>query len=293
MRFGAYEGEVQTRLAWMRDVLGPVLAAALARGPEGIDLTALMAQAITMGDEFHQRNIAASALLLKALAADIAGSKVGAAEQGEVLRFLERTDQFFLNVAMAYAKCALDAAAAVGEGSIVTAMARNGRDFGIRVSGLGARWFTAPVNMPSGLFFTGYTPDDASPDIGDSAITECLGVGGAAMIAAPGVTRFVGAGSLSEALEICEEMREIYVDANPLFQIPTWDFHGACLGLDLRRVIETGITPVINTGIAHKRAGVGQIGAGTVRPPIGCFEEALEALAVKKQTDRSTEYARS
>lgn len=293
MRFGAYEGEVQTRLAWMRDVLGPVLAAALARGAEGIDLTALMAQAITMGDEFHQRNIAASALLLKALAADIAGSKAGAAEQGEVLRFLERTDQFFLNVAMAYAKCALDAAAAVGEGSIVTAMARNGRDFGIRVSGLGARWFTAPVNMPSGLFFTGYTPEDASPDIGDSAITECLGVGGAAMIAAPGVTRFVGAGGLSEALEICEEMREIYVDANPLFQIPTWDFHGACLGLDVRRVIETGITPVINTGIAHKRAGVGQIGAGTVRPPIGCFEEALEALAAKKQNDRPTEYAKS
>ena len=282
MRFGAFEGEVQTRLAWMRDVLGPVLAGALARIPGGVDLTALMAQAITMGDEFHQRNIAASALLLRALAADVVGSGAGATAQQEVLRFLERTDQFFLNVAMAYGKCVMDAGATVRAGSIVTAMTRNGRDFGIRVSGLGARWFTAPVNTPAGLFFTGYAQEDASPDIGDSAITECLGIGGAAMIAAPGVTRFVGAGGFSEALETSEAMREIYVDTNPMFQIPTWDFQGACLGLDVRRVVETGITPVINTGIAHREAGVGQVGAGTVRPPLSCFEQALEALAVER-----------
>lgn len=281
MRFGAFEGEVQTRLAWMRDVLGPTLSGALARIPEGIDLSALMAQAITMGDEFHQRNIAASALLLKALVADIAGGDASAIAQQEVLRFLARTDQFFLNVAMAYGKCVMDAGATVRAGCIVTAMTRNGREFGIRVSGLGTRWFTAPVNMPVGLFFTGFSQDDASPDIGDSAITECLGIGGAAMIAAPGVTRFVGAGGYSEALEISEEMREIYVDTNPLFQIPTWDYQGACLGLDVRRVVETGITPVINTGIAHRMAGIGQVGAGTVRAPISCFEQALEALAVE------------
>lgn len=282
MRFGAFEGEVQTRLGWMRDVLGPALSAALARAPDGLDLTALMAQAITMGDEFHQRNIAASALLLKALAADVVASGAGAAAQQEVLQFLARTDQFFLNVAMAYGKCVMDAGAAVRAGSIVTVMSRNGREFGIRVSGLGARWFTAPVNTPAGLFFTGYTQEDASPDIGDSAITETLGVGGAAMVAAPGVTRFVGAGGFSEALEISESMREIYVEANPLFQIPTWDFQGACLGLDVRRVVETGITPVINTGIAHRKAGVGQVGAGTVRPPLACFTQALEALAAER-----------
>jgi hypothetical protein len=240
-----------------------------------------MAQAITMGDEFHQRNIAASALLLKALAADIVGSGSSATAQQESLGFLARTDQFFLNVAMAYGKCVMDAGAKVGAGSIVTAMTRNGRDFGIRVSGLGARWFTAPVNTPAGLFFAGYTQEDASPDIGDSAITECLGIGGAAMIAAPGVTRFVGAGGFAEALEVSEEMREIYVDTNPMFQIPTWDFQGACLGLDVRRVVETGITPVINTGIAHRKAGIGQVGAGTVHPPLSCFEQALEALAVE------------
>ncbi len=281
MRFGAFEGEVQTRLAWMRDVLGPTLAQALARIPGGIDLTTLMAQAITMGDEFHQRNIAASALLLKALAPHLVGGDSGVSAQQESLAFLGRTDQFFLNVAMAYGKCVMEAGAKVRAGSIVTAMTRNGRDFGIRVSGLGTRWFTAPVNTPSGLFFTGYKQEDASPDIGDSAITECLGIGGAAMIAAPGVTRFVGAGGFAEALEISEEMREIYIDTNPMFQIPTWDFQCACLGLDVRRVVETGITPVINTGIAHRKAGIGQVGAGTVHPPLACFEQALEALAAE------------
>lgn len=279
MRFGAFEGEVQTRLAWMRDVLGPTLSKALQRMDGGVDLTSLMAQAITMGDEFHQRNIAASSLLLKALAPEIVACDADAKAKEEVIRFLGRTDQFFLNVAMVYCKCVMDAAARIKAGSIVTVLTRNGRDFGVRLSGTGDRWFTAPVNTPVGLFFTGYTQDDANPDIGDSAITETLGVGGAAMIAAPGVTRFVGAGGFADALEISEEMREIYVDSNPMFQIPTWDFQGACVGLDARRVVETGITPVINTGIAHRKAGIGQVGAGTVRAPLGCFEKALEALA--------------
>ncbi|RZI40634.1 DUF1116 domain-containing protein [Herbaspirillum sp. HC18] len=283
MRFGAFDGEVQTRLAWMRDVLRPILSAALQRHAEGINLTTVMAQAITMGDEFHQRNIAASALLAKTLAADIVGINDDIKGQREVLEFLGRTDQFFLNAAMAYCKCVMDAGARIRAGTIVTAMSRNGRDFGIRVSGLGDQWFIAPVNTPAGLFFTGYSQDDANPDIGDSAITETLGIGGPAMIAAPGVTRFVGAGGFADALEVSEEMREIYVDTNPLFQIPTWDFQAACLGLDVRRVVETGITPLINTGMAHRKAGVGQIGAGTVRAPIGCFEKALEALAQQNQ----------
>ena len=279
MRFGAFEGEVQTRLAWMRDVLCPVLSAALARQADGVDLSAMMAQAVTMGDEFHQRNIAASALLMRALAADIVSSGASSAEQQAVMSFLARTDQFFLNVAMAYCKCVMDAGATIEAGCIVTAMTRNGLDFAIRVSGFGKRWFTAPVNTPVGLFFTGYSQDDANPDIGDSAITETLGIGAVAMIAAPGVTRFIGAGGFADALEISEEMREIFVDTNPLFQIPTWDFQAACLGLDVRRVVETGITPLINTGIAHRKAGIGQVGAGTVRAPLACFEKALEALA--------------
>lgn len=281
MRFGAYGEEVQTRLLWMRDVLAPVLDKALATLPQGLDLTALMAQAITMGDEFHQRNIAASALFLRSLAASIARIDIKDEERIEVMDFLGRTDQFFLNVAMAYCKAVMDAAHSVGEGSIVTAMTRNGKMFGVRVSGLGDHWFTAPVNTPVGLFFTGYSQEEANPDIGDSAITESFGVGAMAMIAAPGVTRFVGAGGFDDALETSNEMSEICLSQNPALPIPTWNFRGACLGIDVRRVVESGIEPVINTGIAHKDPGVGQIGAGTVRAPMACFEQALLALDEK------------
>lgn len=279
MRFGAYGPDVLQRLRWMRDTLTPVLQEALQKIVGGVDLTALMAQAITMGDEFHQRNIAASALLMRTLAPHIVQLDRPKSELSEVMQFLSVTDQFFLNLAMAYSKAVMDAAAQIKAGSIVTAMTRNGHEFGIRVSGLGDRWFTAPVNTPQGLFFTGFSQDDANPDIGDSAITETLGIGGAAMIAAPGVTRFVGAGGMDAALETSEEMTEIYLDHNPMLQIPSWNFKGACLGLDIRLVVETGITPLINTGIAHREAGVGQVGAGTVRAPLSCFEQALEALA--------------
>ncbi|MCX1034789.1 DUF1116 domain-containing protein [Escherichia coli] len=237
------------------------------------------AQGITMGDEFHQRNIASSALLMRALAPQIARLDHDKQHIAEVMDFLSVTDQFFLNLAMAYCKAAMDAGAMIRAGSIVTAMTRNGNMFGIRVSGLGDRWFTAPVNTPQGLFFTGFSQEQANPDMGDSAITETFGIGGAAMIAAPGVTRFVGAGGMEAARTVSEEMAEIFLERNMQLQIPGWDFQGACLGLDIRRVVETGITPLINTGIAHKEAGIGQIGAGTVRAPLACFEQALEALA--------------
>ncbi len=282
MRFGAYGEDVQQRLRWMRDSLAPVLKAVLATLEEGIDLTALMAQAISMGDEFHQRNIAASALLMRRLAPEISLLPRDKTELAQVMQFLSITDQFFLNLAMAYCKAAMDAGAEIEQGTIVTVMTRNGKNFGIKISGMGDRWFTAPVNTPEGLFFSGFSQADANPDIGDSAITETFGIGGAAMVAAPGVTRFVGAsGGMNAATDISEEMAEIYLERNMMLQIPTWDFQGACLGLDARRVVETGITPLINTGIAHREAGVGQIGAGTVRAPLGCFEKAIEALAVR------------
>ncbi|HGS7067627.1 TPA: DUF1116 domain-containing protein [Klebsiella quasipneumoniae subsp. quasipneumoniae] len=279
MRFGAYGEDVQQRLRWMRDVLMPVLSAALKQMERGIDLTAMMAQGITMGDEFHQRNIATSALLMRTLAPHLARLNHDKQQIAEVMDFLAITDQFFLNLAMAYCKSAMDAGAQIRAGSIVTAMTRNGDMFGIRVSGLGDRWFTAPVNTPQGLFFTGFSQEQANPDMGDSAITETFGIGGASMIAAPGVTRFVGAGGMEAAKSVSEEMAEIFLERNMQLQIPGWDFQGACLGLDIRRVVETGITPLINTGIAHKEAGIGQIGAGTVRAPLACFELALEALA--------------
>lgn len=281
LRFGAYSDEVINRLKWMQNVLGPTISKALKLTSDGLNLNVMIAKAITMGDEFHQRNIAASLIFLKEISPYIVQLDMDPNDIKDVIKFLADTDQFFLNIAMATSKVVMDGARTIQEGTVVTAMCRNGKDFGIRISGMGDEWFTAPVNTPQGLFFTGYSQDDANPDIGDSAITETFGVGGMAMIAAPGVTRFVGAGGFGDALSTSNEMMEICISQNSNFTIPTWDFQGACLGIDARKVVETGIEPVINTGIAHKNAGVGQVGAGTVRAPKECFEKALEAYAMK------------
>ncbi|SHE82037.1 Protein of unknown function [Tissierella praeacuta DSM 18095] len=279
LRFGAYSQEVIDRLHWMKDVLGPSISKALKKIDGGMNLNVIIAKAITMGDEFHQRNIAASTLFFKDIASYLIQSDINHGDLEDVMKFLADTDQFFLNIAMATCKVVMDYARTIEEGSIVTALTRNGYEFGIRVSGLGDQWFTAPVNTPQGLLFSGYSEEEISPDMGDSAITESFGLGAMAMIAAPGVTRFVGAGGFDDALAISEEMEEICISSNPNYSIPTWNFKGTCLGIDIRKVVETGITPIINTGMAHKEAGIGQIGAGTVRAPLACFEKALVALA--------------
>lgn len=281
LRFGAYSQEVVDRLCWMRDVLAPVLSAALEKKDGGVNLNVLVAKAITMGDEFHQRNIAATLCLFKEIAPLIVSLDWDEQEKQSVMQFLADTDQFFLNVMMAMGKSIVDYARKIEEGCVVTTLTRNGRDFGVRVSGMGDEWFCAPVNTPKGLYFTGFTAEDGNPDIGDSAITETVGVGAMAMIAAPGVTRFVGAGGFDDALQVSNEMEKICVTHNSNWTIPTWDFKGTCLGIDIRKVVATGITPLINTGIAHKEAGIGQVGAGTVRAPLGCFEKALEAYCAK------------
>lgn len=281
LRFGAYSGEVVNRLRWMRDVLGPVLGRAVRTMDHGLAVNPMIAKAVAMGDEFHQRNIAASLVFLKELVPVIAKLDMAENDRYDVLKFLSDTDQFFLNIMMATGKAVMDGARTIREGTVVTAMCRNGKDFGIRISGMGDQWFTGPVNTPRGLYFTGYDSEDACPDMGDSAITETFGVGGMAMIAAPAVTRFVGAGGYEDALRTSTEMAEITVDRNPNFIIPNWNFQGICLGIDTRLVVEKGIVPVINTGIAHKTAGFGQIGAGTVRPPMECFEKAVAAYAEK------------
>ena len=280
LRFGAYSKEVVDRLLWMRDVLGPTLGKAI-RSMGGLNVNPLVAKAIAMGDEFHQRNIAASLAFLKEVSPVITRMDMDEKDRYDVIKFLADTDQFFLNIMMATGKAVMDAARQITDGTIVTAMCRNGVEFGIRISGMGDEWFTAPVNTPQGLYFTGYDGEDACPDMGDSAITETFGVGGMAMIAAPAVTRFVGAGGYEDALRTSTEMTEITIDRNPNFIIPNWNFQGTCLGIDARLVVEKGITPVINTGIAHKVAGYGQIGAGTVHPPVACFEKAVAAYAKK------------
>lgn len=277
LRFGANDESVVERLRWLAREAGPILGAAL-RASGGVDLRALMAQALRMGDEMHQRNVAASSLLARRLMGSLARAGADAQAIARVADFLGANDQFFLNIAMAAGKAATDPCLTIADSTLVAAMARNGTDFGIRVAGLGDRWFTAPVEMPKGLYFPGFGPEDANPDMGDSAIVETIGLGAFAMAASPSVIRFVGAGGVQEAIAATEEMAEICLGEHPHFKIPTMDERGTPVGIDIRKVVETGITPMINTGIAGKVPGTGQIGAGVARAPLACFEEALEAF---------------
>jgi hypothetical protein len=277
LRYGAYDGEVLARLRWMERVLAPALKDALAaHGP--IDIRSLIAQALQMGDEVHNRNRAATSLLFRALAPHLVQTGAPASDVAAVLRFVDGNDHFFLNLSMAASKCSLDPAAGIPRSSMITIMARNGTDFGIQVSALPGRWFVAPAPMVEGLYLPGFGPDDAAPDIGDSVITETAGLGGMAMAAAPAIVQFVG-GTAAQALATTRRMRDITLAEHPAFRIPALDFHGTATGIDLLRVAESGVVPVVNTGIAHKQPGVGMVGAGLVKPPFECFRAATLAFA--------------
>jgi len=278
MRFGGNDAEVLDRLRWLRDDFGPAMGAAL-RDLGGVPLKNLVARGLTMGDEMHQRNAACSGLILRQLAPALARTSKDAGALALHLAFMGGNDQFFLNIAMAMGKAIMDPVRGIEGASVVTAMARNGTDFGIRVSATGDTWFTAPVEMPEGLYFPGFSAADANPDMGDSTIVETIGLGGFAMGAAPAVAGFVGAGLASEAGNFTRTMAEITLAENPEWSIPALDYLGVPTGIDIRLVMETGLVPTINTGIAHKEPGIGQVGAGVVRAPLDCFRDALRAFA--------------
>ena len=277
LRFGANGPEVLERLRWMGTVLAPVLKHAV-RAAGGVNLKALQAQALLMGDEVHSRNAAATLLFLAAVAPHACDAKLERAPAAEALGFIARTSQFFLNLSMVSSKATMDAAHGIPGSSVVTAIARNGVTTAIRVSGLGKRWFEAPSDTPVGLFFPGFSQGDANADLGDSAICETAGFGGLSLAASPALTQLVG-GSVAEAIAYSREMYEVTVGRNPGLSLPMLDFAGAPCGIDVRKVVDTGIRPVITTGIAHREAGIGQIGAGIVRAPMACFTQALRALA--------------
>jgi hypothetical protein len=277
LRYGAYDESVVERLRWIEGTLGPVIGRALELAG-GLDMKALISQALQMGDEGHNRNKAGSALLSRLLGPFIVRSGVPTARQAEVFSFLAGNDIAMLNPVMAACKATMDAAHGIAHSTLVTTMARNGTDFGIRVSGLGDRWFTGPSEVPRGLYFPGFTAEDGNPDMGDSAITETAGIGAFAMAGAPAIVTFIG-GTVHDAVASTLEMYEITLAEHEAFRIPALDFRGTPAGIDIRKVIRTGILPRINTGIAHRQAGIGQVGAGLVRPPRICFEAALRAMA--------------
>ena len=280
LRYGAYSPDVIERLHWMSAVLGPLLQAAVRRhGP--VDVTAILTQMVQMGDEAHNRNRAGTLMLLRDLLPAMAESGFASQDVAAAARFIGGNDHFFLNLAMPACKLALDAARDIPGATMVVAMGRNGTDFGIQVSGTGREWFTAPAQVPEGLFLAGYGPQDANPDIGDSAITETAGLGGFAMAAAPAIVRLVG-GTAATALATTRRMYEITLAEHPLFAVPALEFRGTPAGIDVTLVARTQILPQINTGMAGKVAGTGQVGAGLVTPPAEVFRLALRGLAAQR-----------
>ena len=279
LRYGAFGEEVISRLKWMEQVLYPVLKQAVTAA-ERIDLKAIITQALHMGDEVHNRNRAASSLLYRTLAPHIVRTCEDRISSAKVLDFINGNDHFFLNLSMAAGKACLDAARSTEHSSIVVVMARNGTDFGVQLAGTGNEWFIGPAPVPDALFFPGYTKDDANPDIGDSAITETYGLGGFAIAASPAIVQFVG-GQAKDAIDYTLQMYEITTAENAGFQIPSLDFRGTPTGIDVIKVVECGIMPFIDTGVAHKKPGVGQVGAGVLSAPAEPFINAYEGLAKK------------
>jgi len=280
LRYGAYGDDVVERLKWLEKIMYPVLKKAIESLERGIDLKNMIAQALHMGDEVHNRNRAGTSLFYRAIAPAVIRTCEDRATAAAVLEFINGNDHFFLNLSMPAGKATLDAARNVDGSSILVVMARNGTDFGIQLSGTGNAWYTGAALVPDALYFPGFTKDDANPDIGDSAITETFGLGGFAIAAAPAIVQFVG-GTARDAVNYSMTMYEITFGENNMYQIPALNFRGTPTGIDVTKVIAKNITPVIDTGVAHKKPGVGQVGAGVVQAPIDPFMKAFEGLANK------------
>jgi len=280
LRFGGWGNDVLERLNWMKDTLAPTLKKALKHSKEGIDIKAIISESLHMGDEAHNRNRAGTYLFMSEITPHLLNT-TDSATVSEVFLFMkENADIFNLNLSMPHSKLIADATRDIEYCSLMVAMARNGTDIGIQIAGLGRQWFTSPATMVEGLYFPGYSKVDACPDLGDSTISEVVGIGGFAMAASPAIVSFVG-GSASDAIARTEQMYEISIDESKSFTIPILNFRGTPTGVDVRLVVELNQTPLINTGIAHKEAGIGQIGAGLTAAPIDMFHDALRAFATK------------
>jgi len=277
LRFGAYGEDVIKKLKWMERVLGPSLQKALKLKKDGINIKSITAQALMMGDECHNRNVAATSLFLKEITPLLLETDLDKPTIKSIVDFIAGNVHFFLNLSMAACKAIADTIYDMENCSIMCALARNGTEIGIRIAGTGDQWFTSLAGHPKGLYFSGYSDDDACPDLGDSTISETAGIGGFAMASAPAIVKFVG-GTPADAVKYTREMGEIVVGRHRDYQMPTMDFLGTPLGVDIRKVVETGITPIINTGIAHKDPGIGQVGAGILYAPMDMFEESLKAF---------------
>ena len=277
LRYGCWDENVKRKLDWNRDVLGPIVGEAL-RDCGGIDMVSLMGKALHMGDDGHNENRAANLLFCLELIPHIMNTNASKEVIKDIATWMNTDSRFVSTAEMAACKAISLAAHNIENCSVMTTMCRNGTYTGIRVSGLGDQWFKAPAPKVELLFFPGYGPEDATNDCGDSCVTEVAGIGALVMAAAPAMVQFVG-GTVSDAINYSKEMYEITAGKNPNFTIPYLDFDGAPIGIDIIKVIRTGITPYINTSIGHKLPNFGQVGAGMTQAPLACFKGALEAFA--------------
>jgi len=282
LRFGGWGEDVLKRLIWMKETLAPTLKKAINHS-KGIDIKAIISESLHMGDEAHNRNRSGTYLFMSEITPHLLDTSDTDITKEVFLFLKENADIFHLNLSMPHSKLIADAARDIDYCTLVVAMARNGTDIGIQVSGLGRQWLTSPATMVDGLYFPGYSEKDACPDLGDSTISEVIGIGGFSMAASPAIVSFVG-GTADDAVTRTKRMYEITAGTSGTFTIPFLNFKGSPVGIDIRKVVELNETPLINTGIAHKEAGIGQIGAGLTAAPMGMFQEALRIFGRKYLT---------
>jgi len=275
LAMGNFDSTIFENLKWIQKTLAPVLRATVKQA-RGIRLKPIIAQALMMGDELHNRNIAATCFLVRYIAPIMCQAGLSTKQVSQVLQFLEQSNNFFLSLGMPAAKVAADSAHGIKYSTLVTAITRNGVEFGIRVSGLGSKWFTGPVQPVSERYFTGYSAKDAGNGMGDSPIMETVGLGGFALAASPRMA--LAAGSTPEqGIAWSEQMKLITVTTNKEFKLPWVEFGGTPTGIDIRKVVESGVLPIIDSAIIQHEGGL--IGAGIFKPSMECFRKALQATA--------------
>jgi hypothetical protein len=274
LRFGGWDEQILERLHWMNDVLAPALKKVVSKSP--VDLKVIVSKGLMMGDEFHERYDASSLLFLRAILDGLLDQPDGK----EVIKFIAEREQYYLNLAMPAMKALADPADGIEHSTIVTRLTRNGIGYGIGISGMKGKWFVGPVVVPKGLYFPGFKETDAAGDFGDSAIMETMGLGGYASAASPAVTRFVG-GTVKDAVQMTQDGYKVCHGVSRDWLIPALDFKGCPVGIDMVKVNRTGLVPKSNTGIAHKKPGIGQIGGGISHAPLSAFQDALRAFAAK------------
>lgn len=279
VQFGDYGDEAVEGLRFWREKASVAISIATHKAG-GIDLKSIIAKALFRGDELHNRPVAASSLFANIILSYLIEDGMDHKELLPVANLLTGNEIFFLGLSMGACKVTMDAAHGIDYSTLVTVMARNGVEFGIKVSGLGDEWFTGPANMIDGLFFPGFTADDANPDIGDSSITETAGLGGFTLAAGLAIINLVG-GTPDEAIQYSKQMQEITIAKNNGYTIPALNFEGTATGIDIRKVVKTGILPIIDTAMASKNPGQRMIGAGLVKPPLEAFKKALNGFAKK------------